>query len=354
MSGGRASLPHRSFEGIFESTKRRPKTAGSDNGYSQEATVPGKECLIEIFPHLLSFGCVCQGFIYNLVMTVVNKGKRPQTIRITCSPDMQEEFDGKNKLRSKYEPKKIAPGMSINITLELVAEHSARSEFKLLIAQAINEAIITRIVKAHVVPLEVFKGVSKSLQLRNQPIYRAGVFPVDTVFNPETAGSIISGAGMSASAETALTEAIMDEEDIGELLDLPIIKNVYWDPRTKKLILGPILGKVLVDNQWTVEQSVEATQKEVEKEFAKLEEEGFYTIRSISKVDEGNKAGSQLESPSKVGFENISQSGGASPQSSRVLLPSVMQAQQESKDVVLPTVSENTDEVVGNTLPPIV
>lgn len=346
MSGGRATLLHRSFEGIFESPKRRPKTASADLS-TQE---PGKECLIEIFPYLMSFGCVCQGFIYNLGLTVVNKGKRPQTIRVTCSSDLQEVSEGKNKLRSKYEPKKIAPGMSINITLELVAEYSARSEFKLYIAQAINDAVVTRVVKAHVVPLEVFKGVSKSLQLRNQPIYRVGVVPVGTIFNPDER-SIVSGqvsglAGLSASAETAITEAIMDEEDIGELLDLPIIKNVYWDPRKKQLILGPLLGKVLVDNNWTVAQSIEETQKEVEKEFAKLEEEGFYTLRTISKVDEGNKMGSQLESPSKFGLD--------SPQSSR-LLPSVQAP--ESKDP-LATVSESAEEHLGSgnnhTLPPLV
>lgn len=40
--------------------------------------------MLSMFPATLDFGCVAQGFIYNLDVTVTNIGTRPQRIKVTC------------------------------------------------------------------------------------------------------------------------------------------------------------------------------------------------------------------------------------------------------------------------------
>ena len=52
--------------------------------------------LFEINPDYLSFGCVCQGFIYELNMNVTNKSLRPMHIRVSCISYKGE----KNRLKS--------------------------------------------------------------------------------------------------------------------------------------------------------------------------------------------------------------------------------------------------------------
>jgi len=245
--------------------------------------------LFHITPDYLSFGCVCQGFIYELNMNVTNKSLRPMHIRVSCISYKGE----KNRLKSNFEPKKVAPGMSINIVLEYHADYPTTSNFEIKVARGINEETITKNVSAYVVPMDIFKNIAKSLQLQKKSLYRNGVKPVGTtntiVLDEKSILSRSTSSPTQGFAATAsiLSEALMDEDDIEEFLDLPIFRNIYWDPRIKQMFIDKTLGHVEVDGKLTVEQSIKLTEDLWDKRCDELESNGYYTLRTITRMNEG-------------------------------------------------------------------
>ena len=242
----------------------------------------------EIKPDYLSFGCVCQGFIYELNMSIANKSLRPMHIRVSCISYKGE----KNRLKSNFEPKKVAPGMSINVVLEYHADYPTTSNFEIRIARGINEETISTNVSAYVVPMDIFKNIAKSLQLQKKRLYRNGVKPVgttNTILLDEK--SIISRStssptqGLAATA-SILSEALMDEDDIEEFLDLPIFRNTYWDPRIKQMFIDEKIGNIEVDGTLTVEQSIKRNEELWEQRCEELESNGYYTLRTKRKMNE--------------------------------------------------------------------
>ena len=246
--------------------------------------------LFQISPDYLSFGCVCQGFKYEMNVNITNKSLRPMHIRLACIPYNGE----KNQLKSNFEPKKVAPGMSINVILEYHADYPTTSNFEIRVARGINEDTITTNVSAYVVPMDIFKNIAKSLQLQKKSLYRNGIKPVGitqtivldekSVLTRSTSSPTQGGAAATASI---LSEALMDDDDVDEFLDLPMFKNLYWDPRTKQMFLDKTLGQVEVDGKYTVEDSIRNTQKKWDQKCDELENNGYYTLRTVKKMQEG-------------------------------------------------------------------
>jgi len=226
---------------------------------------------VEIYPEHLSFGCVAQGFVYSFTVTVVNKAPKPQALKVQVTPAEGET----NKMKSKFIPMKIASGVKQHFQIQLVAANSGTSNFNITITQGINKVSVTRPIKALVVPLEVFKHVSKSLMLQKRPIYRNGVSVLGAIASMDDSRSVVTGGA------TVLTEAMMDEADLEEILSLPIVSGVYFDSVTKQLKVDSKLCEVVVQGNWQVQDSVSQTNALREDRMKELEEKGCHTSRFL-------------------------------------------------------------------------
>lgn len=190
--------------------------------------------LLSIAPTKLYYGVVSSGFYYNLKFSIKNLSLNPIRIRIGCK-NLEES---KNSLRLVNLPDKIAPGMIVQVTIELSAEVAGVSMFTVNITQNVNSSVYSKVVEANIVSPETFKYVKKSLQLQKRPIYRQNVTLVSTI-----PGNDMLSMGTSS---TTFSEAlIIDDEDLDDMLAYPITTNVYWDPFEKCLRIDPGLSKVI-------------------------------------------------------------------------------------------------------------
>ena len=75
---------------------------------------------VQILPEALSFGCVCHGFVYQLVVTILNKGNRPQYFKVLCN--YKEGMDAEERINPLpkviFEPRSVAPGEPISGTAD--------------------------------------------------------------------------------------------------------------------------------------------------------------------------------------------------------------------------------------------
>lgn len=252
---------------------------------------------VSILPDVLSFGCICQGFVYQLNVTISNKCGRPQYFRVICKSRESEQ----NIIKSIFTSRSVAPGLSISLILELKAVCAMKSVFELNVVGSDNLSITNKKeVSAFVVPLDVFKHVTKAWRLQKKNIYRHGVKPVSTTQPVEEISLISTGITSShpPSIASVISEALMDNDDIDDLLELPMQPNLYWDPFEKCIRVDSELGKVLVEPSWSVEDSIGHTHAMWDKRYKELEEQGYYTIRTIERLAENRKM--QLDSFSVV------------------------------------------------------
>lgn len=204
-----------------------------------------------VLPENLTYGCICQGFVYQLKVTILNKGNRPQYFRVFCNPKVDpRSLDQKTNPAPKiiYEPRSVASGLSISFIIEMRAELAIYTLYELEIVESINRSTITKDISALVVPLDVFKKVSKAAELQDMSLYRNGVRPVSTAV-PVEEFSLISGGGPDApppSIASIISEALMDVDDIEELSELPMTPNLYFDPFEKCLKIDEQLGRVRI------------------------------------------------------------------------------------------------------------
>lgn len=300
----------------------------------------GEQCVtirsdtVEIVPDILSFGCICQGFVYHLKVSLLNKANRPQKFKVFCSKSDEE----RNEISVFYESKIIAPGLSLPLTLEMRADLDMSSQFELNVIQSLDKSVVKQNIYALVVPLEVFKHISEMMQLQKRTIYRDGVIPVTTTNEGSSTADSIESFGerdiTQGTKKSQLTEALLSPEDIEDLQDMPMSPNLYWDPVEKLLKLDKAhLAKVVVHESWSVEKSIEETNTMWENRYDELENEGQYTIRTLTRLELIQKEGGRRRSmflPSSVqgggGSTNHSNSkasvksasiGGASRNSSR-------------------------------------
>lgn len=207
--------------------------------------------VISIMPSTLKFGVIPCGFYYNLKFSIKNNTLVPMRIKV----DIKPAFGEKNTIRIVQLPDLIAPGMSTSITLELSSEHVGMARFVLRVSQNHSDFALAHDVEAHIVSQETFKYVKKSLQMQKRPVHLPNV---------EAAGPMLGAVNNSvATPITSFSEAlIMDDEDINDLLMVPMAPNVYWDPFAKCLRIDPQLGGVVVDKDCSLEASLERTKNQ--------------------------------------------------------------------------------------------
>ena len=262
---------------------------------------------IKILPAHLSFGCVSQGYVYQLTVTVINKSSNPQSLKVSVTPSKGE----KNWLKSNFVPKKIAPGTKQTFTIDFAAHEAGASNFNLSLEQSLNRVSTSRRVSALVVPLDVFKHVAKSLTLQKRPVYRNGVTVIGALGDADASKSIITASGASV-----LSEAMMDDADVGELMDLPLVDGIYFDHTTMELRVDEKLCEVHVGD-FTLEDSIEKTLEKISERLDHLEDKGYHTLRSINYTGFGDgknspKMGSFVGRDSPATIEGMDLDAGSS------------------------------------------
>ena len=45
-----------------------------------------------------------------------------------------------------------------------------------------------------------------------------------------------------------------------DLMDIPLLENMYWNPLTRKLCVDQELSQVVTDPQWSIEESQRESQ----------------------------------------------------------------------------------------------
>jgi len=233
---------------------------------------------VDVFPEHLSFGCVAAGYVYSLKVSLVNKGPKPQAFRIRCSHD---EHRDESSLRVKFVPCKLAPGVRQDFSLELIAHSSGAINFELFVTQGLNKLTLPYTAKALVVPLEVFKHVAKSLTLQKRPIYTNGVVVLGQIGSADDSRSVVTGRA------SVLSEAMMDDGDMDELRDLPLVEGTFWDAVNKRIVCDAELCRIQVDSSLSVQESISRTLELRERRTHAIEDEGNYcqsTVRGLART----------------------------------------------------------------------
>eukprot|EP01038_Epipyxis_sp_PR26KG_P007840 gene7840-10647_t len=246
--------------------------------------------LISVFPNNLSYGIISCGFIYQLKIIVKNNSSNPVRIRININPLDPDEG---NHIRLVHMPSRISPGISIPLVLELTAEYPMiRSSFQMNITHNLDDSVITRFIDSNIVTVETFKHVKKSYQLQKINIFRSNVSIVGTC-GTLTESRLNGEANSMLTAPTTASNVILDQDDIDDMRDLPIMGNLFWDPFEKCLRLDPTLGKVYVGSDISLQESIVKTNEQRKNRMLELEELGFHSARTIAQLSE------TIDSPSK-------------------------------------------------------
>mmetsp|Transcript_8092 Transcript_8092/g.8116 ORF Transcript_8092/g.8116 Transcript_8092/m.8116 type:complete len:206 (+) Transcript_8092:145-762(+) len=202
--------------------------------------------MITMSPTNLDFGCVAQGFIYNLDVLITNSGTKPQRIKVTC---VKRKGSDVNNVTASSISQQFASGMTAAVKIELRAETSAGSSlYEVIITAEHDQAEIRAMVTSLIIPMEIFKYFAKSLILQKRPVIKNGVSVtgITTVGNIAAAGavsgtldekSLFSDKGTAVSNSTTgqsiFLEYLMDDQDIEDILEIPMAYNMYWDPTSK-------------------------------------------------------------------------------------------------------------------------
>ena len=73
----------------------------------------------------------------------------------------------------------------------------------------------------------------------------------------------------------------MDDADIEELAELPLVDGLYFDHHNGVLIFDDRLAQVVVDGDNTLEEGIEKTNSARGKVLDELEDQGYHVARSV-------------------------------------------------------------------------
>jgi hypothetical protein len=236
----------------------RTETALPENIERHEDT--SKNESLRVIPDFLTFGCLCQGFVYRLTFTIVNTCVKSQKFKNKIVPI---DSNDNNLVDVTFDTQIIAPGLSVNIVIELRAEVAVTSTYELSIFEQINNSCLKKRVVAHIVPKNVFRQIARAERLQKKSIYLEGVRPVgripgdgsvvdDDMLSRSTGRSVgvISTTtsqnvfGQASKNAVIVSETEIDAYDAEDILDMPLLPNLYWDPVDKLLKIDEELSMV--------------------------------------------------------------------------------------------------------------
>lgn len=257
---------------------------------------------------------------------ILNKHTVTQMYKIRC---FERDGEDQNEIRVVYQPVQVAPGLSTTFYIEIYAETPANAVFELGVHEKAFDTILTRPVYAKIVPAQVFRYVSRARRIQKLGIYKKGVevltkshtaeeskgVHVDALPMPDsgfddhsapgkhqlvrsfsavslksrqasvrslhssTGSGVFQQAMKSSSDARVVNDAEMDLYDAEDILELPLVPGVFFDPASGKLCMDTPLNEVLVNETWTVDISREKTEEGITGRLDVLEAEGVITDR---------------------------------------------------------------------------
>jgi hypothetical protein len=255
----------------------------------------------------LSFGCVSLGFVYHLSLTLTNKQIFSQRYRFIISKDLSDDDDtyeadnsnslyltsGEDQMNDNIHDgasnharvialtKLIAPGMKIDFIIELSAAAEKYSKYALKILQSGVADVLEYNVRAFVVPPDVYRSFRRTKQINGKTMAVDGVRVIRAIGMCDESRSVVS------SSSSINSIAFVDEDDMEELMDYPIVSNTYWDPFEKILKVDNKLTQVFIDPGTSVEGCLQRTRELRDERYRELEDTGYYTSRLVSSFRAG-------------------------------------------------------------------
>lgn len=250
----------------------------------------------------LSFGCVSLGFVYHLSMSLTNAQNFPQRFKFIISEDLTGDKSINNEISNvdsiyltsgvdqrgdevSVKPNNairvisitnlIAPGMKTDFIIELTAAVERYSKYTLKILQSDTPDILEYSVRAFVVPPDVYRSFRRTNQVYGKSMAVDGVSVVRNI------GAFDDNRSVLSSASSINSYAFVDEEDIEELMDYPILSTTYWDPVAKELKIDNKLTQVYIDPGTSVEGCLQRTRELRKERYRELEDMGYYTSRLL-------------------------------------------------------------------------
>ena len=190
---------------------------------------------VHVTPDPVTFGSLSQGYAYSMTLKIHNHTKGSVRIKACCTP-LDPEY-ARNEVIVSFMPTQIAPGMTTSIFIKINAAVVGTTKYKLCIDYGLYEKfVLEKILSAYVMPIDMYKNLSKQLMVNNRKILLENVTAISRLLD--------CTIDKSMSSSTVYTSNLLDDEDLDELNDLPIISYCYFDLGSQKLVLDPQLAEV--------------------------------------------------------------------------------------------------------------
>lgn len=139
---------------------------------------------LQLFPDQPTFGLLCVGFQYRMTITVFNGGTQPERMKVSCHVPPKDQ----NRITCTYNPIRLAPGMSSTVLLKIKADEVGVPSCELRIVQGSKGLNFNRLIKGYIIPIPIYKSVTRTLKFENRPIYPECVRAIGQIL-PETGSS---------------------------------------------------------------------------------------------------------------------------------------------------------------------
>ena len=241
--------------------------------HTNKEVIPENKTLntLVFLPDPPTFGVICQGFKWQLTCKVGNAGLVPERMTVSCV----EKSGGNlvnNMIKCSYEPVKLAAGMKTDVMLTIDAEATGISECDLRLFEVSTKTEIVKTIRATVVEPKIYKALRAKLISQGKNILCPGV----------------QGICQELSSKEFFYDSKMTDEERDEVLGMPYVNGVYYNPWEKQLCTDEKLMKVVVEAGKTTQESIDTTEEMRNFRLQELESRGFYTTHAValSKAEE--------------------------------------------------------------------
>lgn len=249
---------------------------------------------LHVTPDPISFGCLCHGYIYSMNLRLHNHTQTSVRIRAEISPCRLE--DDRNEVTLSFVPIQIAPGMSTTMGIRINCNYSGTFKYNFTVHYGLyQKSTLNKRIVAYVLPLELFKNTSKQLAVNKKKILQDNVKTVARVFggsqmfsgkgSPTDTIRLDTGSANTAST-TIYTAELLDNDDIDELADIPMMPYCQYDHGKGLLSLDSKLLEVVIDSKADLKTSKKNTREKRETRLKEIEDAGRYTKRGIENIVE--------------------------------------------------------------------
>lgn len=221
---------------------------------------------IRLKPDPPHFGCLSLGFVYKLTILISNHGTITERLNASCISTDENSGLPCCKISCSQRDHVIAAGMNTYLELELMAELPGSFSYDIFVKFS-SGGQIERTVCAFVLPIDVYQAVSKSLSLSQQTMFEENVKEVRLIQTNESVQFSMVGSEFSI--------AHIDDEDYDDLLELPFMDTMYFDPLKRTINLDPQLLKVELNASWSLEEAMQHNKSIWAQRRATLESKGM-------------------------------------------------------------------------------